>query len=104
MRQEPPAAFTHRPQAVGIAQERQFDPLQLCIYTTIGIISWLITPALTVTVFGGLGVVGYWRARRRGLAKSRCKLGDTRLVIAYLAVVATIGAAATIYRIAELVT
>ena len=104
MRQEPPATFSHRPGVGDIREAQQFDPLQLCIYTTIGIISWLITPALTVAIFGGLGVVGYVRARRRGLAKSRCKLGDTRLVIAYLGVAATIGAAITIYRIAELIT
>lgn len=104
MRQEPPATFNHRPQVVDITEEKQFDPLQLCIYTTIGVISWLITPALTVAIFGSLGVVGYGRARRRGLAKSRCKLGDTRLVIAYLAVAATLGAAVTIYRIADLIT
>ncbi len=103
MTQDPPATFTHRPEAVAI-EDHQFDPLQLCIYTTIGIISWLITPALTVAIFGGLGVFGYVRARRRGLAKSRCKLGDTRLVIAYLGVTATIGAAVTLYRVAGLIT
>jgi len=93
MREEPPAAFT-RPHPIE-HRDQQFDPLQLCIHTTIGIISWLITPALTVTIFGTIGVVGYARARRRGLAKSRCKLGDTRLVIAYLAIAALAGAAAT---------
>lgn len=93
MRKEPPAAFTGAPRTE--THDRQYDPLQLCIYTTVGILSWLITPALTVTIFGAIGVVGYARARRRGLAKSRCKLGDTRLVIAYLAVAALAGAAAT---------
>lgn len=93
MRNEPPAAFTGSQHTE--ADDKQYDPLQLCIYTTIGVIAWLITPALTVTIFGTIGVVGYARARRRGLAKSRCKLGDTRLVIAYLAVAALAGAAAT---------
>lgn len=69
----------------------EYDPLRLCIYTTIGVIAWLITPPLTVAIFGWIGVAGYWRARRRGLAASRCFLGDTRLVIAYLALAATAG-------------
>jgi hypothetical protein len=92
MRSEPPTAFTQIPQHPS-AEEKLYDPLPLCIYTTIGLIAWLITPPLTVAIFGTLGVVGYARARRRGLAKSRCKLGDTRLVIAYLAVAAIAGIA-----------
>ncbi len=99
MRHEPPIAFTRTPDKVPVEEHKQYDPLQLCIYTTIGIISWLITPALTVAIFGTIGVLGYAQARRRGLAKSRCKLGDTRLVIAYLAIAATIGAAATILNV-----
>jgi hypothetical protein len=127
MREEPPAAFTHRPhestgqagsspddqgalagetieqiRGLSIEGRHTYDPLPLCIYTTIGIISWLVTPPLTVAIFGSLGVAGYVRARRRGLARSRCKLGDTRLVIAYLGVAAIAGAAVTISRIAGL--
>jgi hypothetical protein len=125
MRNEPPAVFTHTP-PVGSA-DHQFDPLQLCIYTTIGILAWLLTPAAivaafgtigvvayararrkglakSVAAFGTIGVVAYARARRKGLAKSRCKLGDTRLVIAYLAVAGTIGIAVTAVRLANLLT
>jgi hypothetical protein len=71
----------------------------LCIYTTIGLISWLITPPLTVAVFGSIGVFGYWRARRRGLVSSRCLLGDTRLVITYLALAAIAGGAASVWML-----
>lgn len=109
MREQPPATFTHRPhesakqtRSPEAEGRRAYDPLPLCIYTTIGVISWLITPPLTVAIFGSLGVAGYVRARSRGLARSRCKLGDTRLVIAYLAVAAIAGAAVTISRIAGL--
>jgi hypothetical protein len=102
MRNKPPAAFTHKP--TGGTTEHQFDPLQLCIYTTIGILAWLTTPALVVAAFGTIGVVAYTRARRRGLAKSRCKLGDTRLVIAYLTIAAVVGITATALKIVELVT
>jgi len=77
----------------------EYDPLRLCIYTTIGLIAWLITPPLTVAVFGSIGVIGYWRARRRGLVASRCLLGDTRLVIAYLAVAALAGGAWTVWSL-----
>jgi hypothetical protein len=102
MRSEPPTAFTQMPQHSPV-EEKLYDPLPLCIYTTIGLIAWLITPALTVAIFGTLGVVGYARARRHGLARSRCKLGDTRLVITYLAVAAVAGSAVTAYNVFQLV-
>ena len=35
-----------------------------------------------------LAIVGYARARREGLLRSKCKLGDTRLVLLYLVVLA----------------
>lgn len=76
-----------------------YDPLRLCIHTTIGLIAWLITPALTVGIFGTIGVVGYVRARRDGLVSSRCLLGDTRLVVAYLAVAALVGYTWTAWRL-----
>jgi hypothetical protein len=44
-------------------------------------------------LFAAVGFVGYWRARRAGLLRSRCKLGDTRIVLVYLAVVAAAGVA-----------
>lgn len=103
MRNEPPAAFTGPPAGGPVATSQEYDPLRLCIYTTIGLISWIITPALTVAIFGTIGVVGYVVARRRGLAKSRCKLGDTRLVVAYLAIATALGAAATVMRVIDLV-
>ena len=96
MRQHPPAVF-ETPTAE-TDQGAEYDPLRICIFTTIGLIAWLITPPLTVAIFGGLGVVAYVRARRRGLVKSRCLLGDTRLVIGYLGVLAVAGAGATIWR------
>jgi len=89
MSKEPPAAFRtfEEPRPA----DSEFDPLRICIFTTIGLIAWLITPPLTVALFGTAGVVAYFRARRRGLTKSRCLLGDTRIVIAYLAVLAVAG-------------
>lgn len=97
MRDEPPAAFTRPP--VQETAEAEFDPLQLCIYTTVALLAWILSPPLVVAVFGGMGVVAYVRARRRGLAKSRCKLGDTRLVVAYLALASLAGVAATVHTV-----
>jgi len=94
MRTEPPAAFGPPPLAEATVPG-EYDPLQLCIYSTIALIAWLITPALTAALFATFGVAAYVRARRRGLASSRCKLGDTRLVIGYLAVLGAAGWIAT---------
>ncbi len=104
MRDKAPAAFgdatpqesTAAPQSSGFAE---YDPLRLCIYPTIGVIAWLIAPPLTVAIFGSIGKAGHRRARRRGLVSSRCLLGDTRLVIAYLEVAAVAGAAWTLWSL-----
>ncbi len=69
------------------------DPLRLCVFATVALVAWLLGPA-AVLFFAVLGLVGYARARRAGLLRSRCKLGDTRWVMAYLAVIALIAAAA----------
>ena len=66
------------------------DPLRLCIFATVALLGWVLGP-LALVVFGGLGFVGYWRARRAGLTRSRCFLGDTRVVLSYLAVLVVLG-------------
>lgn len=93
MRTEPPAAFTSMPAPESARKE--YDPLRLCIFSTIALIAWLITPPLTAALFASVGVAAYIRARRRGLARSRCKLGDTRLVITYLGLLGAAGWVAT---------
>ena len=97
-RAEPPAAFD----PVAHPTTQPFDPLRLCVYTTIAALTWLLTPWAMVTVFSGIALVAYARARRAGLVKSRCKLGDTRLVMTYLGALFLAGAGYTIYRIAVL--
>jgi hypothetical protein len=72
--------------------EAPYDPLRLCVFATVALLGWLLGP-VAVVVFAVVGFVGYWQARRGGLLRSRCKLGDTRLVLLYLAVVAAAGAA-----------
>lgn len=60
-----------------------FDPLPLCIFATIALLGWLAGP-LALLVFAAVGFVGYAKARRAGLKRSKCYLHDTRLVLAYL--------------------
>jgi len=69
--------------------------LRLCVFSTVALLGWLLGPWALV-VFASVAVVGYARARRAGLLRSRCKLGDTRLVLAYLVVLAGVAAAAII--------
>ena len=63
------------------------DPLRLCVYATIAALAWWLGP-FALLAFAALGLAGYLRARRAGLTRSKCVLRDTRLVIAYLAVLA----------------
>jgi hypothetical protein len=94
-RTSPPSAFD----PITEVHPEPFDPMRLCIYTTIGVLTWLLTPALVVSVFSGMALVAYHKARRAGLVKSRCKLGDTRLVMAYLGVAFVVGVGFTVDRI-----
>ncbi|WP_280456955.1 MULTISPECIES: hypothetical protein [Nocardia] len=72
------------------------DPLNLCIYATVALLTWLLGP-VALAGFAGLAFAGYWRARRRGLRRSRCWLRDTRLVLCYLAVLVGVGTGAVLW-------
>jgi hypothetical protein len=67
-----------------------FDPLRLCIFATIALLGWLAGP-VALSAFAAVGVIGYWKARRQGLKKSKCFLRDTRLVLAYLGILLALG-------------
>lgn len=67
-----------------------FDPLRLCIFATIALLGWLTGP-VALAVFAAIGFAGYWKARRRGLKKSKCYLRDTRLVLGYLGLLLAAG-------------
>ena len=69
-----------------------YDPLRLCVYATIALLAWIFGP-LALVAFAGLGLAGYWRARRAGLTRSKCVLRDTRLVLAYLSLLLLAGVA-----------
>jgi hypothetical protein len=66
------------------------DPLRLCVFATVALLGWLLGP-VALLGFAALGFVGYARARRAGLLRSRCLLGDTRLVLAYLGALVVAG-------------
>ncbi|GGC84210.1 hypothetical protein GCM10011512_08800 [Tersicoccus solisilvae] len=76
-----------------VGRPAPFDPLRLCVVTTVAAIACVAGP-LAVLVFALVAIGGYLRARRAGLMRSKCRLGDTRLVIAYLAVIAVASVAA----------
>lgn len=79
----------------------EFDPLKLCIFATVALLTWIFGP-LSVLVFASMGLAGYWRARRAGLTRSKCYLRDTRLVLAYLAalvIAALIGIVLAVQRL-----
>ena len=78
------------------------DPLPLCVYTTVALIAWLVTPALTAACFGALGFRAYWRAWRAGLRRSDCILRDPRLVMLYLGLVTAAGVMWTVLRVLRL--
>lgn len=70
-----------------------FDPLRLCVYATVALLGWALGP-FALLWFAGVGFLGYLRARRAGLTRSRCLLRDTRLVLTYLGLLvvgATVG-------------
>jgi hypothetical protein len=59
----------------------------LCVFATVALLGWVLGP-VALLGFAVLAIVGYARARRGGLLRSRCKLGDTRLVLLYLTLLA----------------
>ncbi len=82
------------------AGEPVFDPLRLCIFTTVALLGWLLGP-FAVLAFAVLGLAGYVRAHRAGLRRSRCYLRDVRIVLAYLGAVAVAAAAVAVLRVAS---
>ena len=76
------------------AGDQPFDPLRLCVFATVALIAWIAGP-VAVAVFAAVGFGGYLKARRAGLLRSRCKLGDTRIVLVYLGLLVVVGAAGT---------
>ena len=81
-----PTGIPGRPVPGQPEAETPFDPLKLCIFTTVALLAWIFGP-VAVAVFAAVGLVGYWKAHQAGLTRSRCYLRDVRLVLLYLGVV-----------------
>ena len=97
----PPRAPRDGEAIASIATPQIFDPLRYCIFTTLALLAWLAGPIPIVMATSAVGLAAYYRARREGLTRSRCVLGDTRLVMAYLAVAFVAGAVALAIDIAR---
>ena len=80
---DPPHLHRSPPDSQATAGEPAFDPLKLCVFATVALLGWVFGP-WALLGFSVLAVAGYAKARRAGLLRSRCKLGDTRLVLLYL--------------------
>ena len=74
------------------APATSFDPIRFCVYTTISLLAWLVSPPVMVMIMSGLGLVAYSRAMRDGLTRSKCVLRNPRLVLLYLGTVFVAGA------------
>ncbi len=75
------------------------DPLRYCIWATIALLAWLLTPAVLLIWFGSVGFERYRRAWRAGLRRTDCWLRDPRWAMAYLGALAVTGAAWTVWRL-----
>jgi hypothetical protein len=90
------------PQPAAPAQTT-FDPIRFCVYTTVALLSWIVSPPIMVMIMSGLGLVAYWRAMRDGLTRSKCVLRNPRLVLLYLGAVFAVGAVGLGFQITRLV-
>ncbi len=87
----PPHLENPDPSPDSSSVEAPLDPLKLCVFATVALLGWALGP-WALLAFSVVAVLGYARARREGLLRSRCKLGDTRLVLLYLVVLAAVAA------------
>jgi uncharacterized membrane protein len=71
-----------------------FDPIRLCVFATVALLAWLLGAPVMMMAMSALGIWGYVRAMRAGLTKTKCVLGDPRIVLVYLALIFVAGAAA----------
>jgi hypothetical protein len=80
------------------AAAKTYDPLRLCVYTTIALLTWALGPVVVVA-FAVAGFAAYRAARRGGLLTSKCVLRDTRLVLAYLVTGALAGTVGVVLQV-----
>jgi hypothetical protein len=80
------------------ANQKAFDPLRLCIYTTVALLTWAFGP-FAVVIFAAIGLAGYWRAHQAGLTRTKCYLRDVRLVLLYLGLTSVGAVIAIVFQI-----
>jgi hypothetical protein len=61
-----------------------YDPLRFCIFTTIALIAWALSPPVAVMLMSGMGLWAYGRGRVHGIGRTKGLLLDTRVVMTYL--------------------
>jgi hypothetical protein len=99
------AAQSTRALAAQAAQPRPIpppaipDPLPFCVYATVALLAWILTPAAVLAFFAARGFLAYRRAWCAGLRQSECILRDPRLVMLYLGILATAGATWTVWSL-----
>jgi hypothetical protein len=80
-----------------------FDPIRFCVYTTVALLAWLVSPPVMVMAMSGLGLWAYTRAVRAGLTRSKCVLRNPKLVLLYLGTVFVAGAVGLAFEVARVV-
>ena len=80
-----------------------FDPIRFCVYTTVALLAWIVSPPVMVMAMSGLGLWAYARAVRAGLTRSKCVLRNPKLVLLYLGTVFSAGALGLAVEIVRLV-
>ena len=78
-----------------------FDPLRYCVYTTVALLSWIVSPPVMVMAMSALGLWAYSRAMRDGLTRSKCVLRKPKLVLLYLGTVFAAGAVGLVLEVAR---
>ena len=84
------------------AVEAPFDPWRSCVYTTIALLAWVLSPPVAVVWMATLGLIAYVRAHRAGRMRRGCRLRDPRVVLPYLAVAWLAGAFFTVKEVVAL--
>ena len=80
-----------------------FDPIRFCVYTTVALLAWIVSPPVMVMAMSGLGLWAYSRAVRAGLTRSKCVLRKPKLVLLYLVTVFAACAVGLGFEIARVV-
>jgi len=51
------------------------DPIRYCVYTTVALLAWLVSPPVMVMAMSGLGLWAYWRACAAGSREANACFG-----------------------------